>query len=114
MFTKLLDKNERVIDGLIFRGKMAYHLVKYAHKNQIGAFGLKTVLMLVIMGLVIGNVIAAVWSDYVGTDTAIQALTETDDATVFLQTGWPLYLLIIGIVIVAGLLMYAVRKAGLV
>lgn len=60
--------------------------------------------------LVLGTMVAAMWSPMMGSDTAIQALTETDDATVMLQTFWPIGLLVIGLGIAAGVIFHALKK----
>lgn len=65
--------------------------------DQRGVMGINKLIGVVVMFVVIGTIVAALWSTFVGTDTAIQALTETDDATVLLQALWPIALLVAGV-----------------
>jgi len=71
---------------------------------------LKKVLGVLIVVIVIGAAIPAVWPTFIGTDTAIQALTETDQGTVMLQTFWPIMTMVIALAIAAGLVFFALRK----
>lgn len=71
---------------------------------------IKKIVSVVILFCVLGALVPVLWPMFVGTDTDIQAMTETDDATVFLQTVWPIVLLVMGIGVGAGLIYYGVRK----
>lgn len=60
--------------------------------------------------VLLGALVPVLWPLFVGTDTDIQAMTETDDATVLFQTIWPIALLVIGVALAAGVVFYALRK----
>lgn len=62
--------------------------------------------------IVLGALIPVLWPMMEATDTDIQALTETGPITTFLQTMWPIVLLVIGIGVAAGLVFMALRKFG--
>ncbi len=67
------------------------------------------ILGVIIGAVVIGNIVVAVWSTFVGTDTAVQALVETDVATVTLKAMWPVFLVVTGIGIVAGCILWGLK-----
>lgn len=75
---------------------------------------LKTVLGVMLAIIVLGVAIPVVWPTFVGTDTAIQAMTETDEATVLFQTFWPIALLIVGLSIAVGVVFYGLRKFNVI
>lgn len=64
--------------------------------------------------IVVGTLIPELWSMFVGTDTAIQALTETDEATTMLQALWPTILLIGGVGIIFGSLFWVLRRLNII
>lgn len=74
----------------------------------------KKVVSVILLVVVLGALIPALWPSMQATDTDIQALNATagDIATPFLQTIWPIVLLVIGIGIAAGLVFFALRKFG--
>lgn len=64
----------------------------------------------VIAIVILGALIPVLFPLITDSDTAIQALTGTDDGTVMLQTIWPILLVICGIGIPVGVLFFALRK----
>lgn len=82
-------------------------------KSQSGKFGLGSIISVMIGAVVIGSVVVALWSTFAGTDTSIQALTETDAGTVALKALWPVVIIVIGIGIAAGVVVWALRKFNL-
>lgn len=64
--------------------------------------------------IVLGALIPVLWPMMEATDTDIQALTQTGPITVFLQTMWPIVLLVIGIGVAAGLVFYSLKKFGVI
>lgn len=70
----------------------------------------KKVISIMVVIIAVGAALPVLWSTMVGTDTAIQALTETDDATTMLQALYPIALTLAGIAIVIGILFYAWKK----
>lgn len=75
---------------------------------------IQVVLAVMIVVVVIGAAIPVVWPIFVGTDTDIQAMTETDDATVFFKAIWPIALLVLGLSIGAGVIFWSLRKMGVI
>lgn len=73
---------------------------------------IKKLLGVGIILLVAGTLLPVIWPLMVGTDTAVQALTETDSATTTLQTFWPVVLLVGGIGIAAGAIFFVLRRVG--
>lgn len=73
----------------------------------------RNIVYLILTVVVIGMLLPVIFPMMTDTDTDIQAMTGTDDATVFLQTTWPIVLLVIGVVIALGVIMWAVNKLGL-
>lgn len=66
-----------------------------------------------VIGVVIfGALIPVLFPLITDSDTAIQALTGTDDGTVMLQTLWPILLVVSGVGIAVGVIYYALRKFG--
>ena len=72
----------------------------------------KKIVGVILLVVVLGAIIPALWPTMTNTDSDIQALNSTGAATTFLQTIWPIVLLVIGIGIAAGLVFYALRKFG--
>lgn len=64
--------------------------------------------------VVLGALIPILWPLMDTTNTDIQAMNGTSTITTFLQTMWPIVLLIIGIGICAGLVFFALRKFGVI
>lgn len=75
---------------------------------------IKQVLGVVMLIIVLGALIPVLWPMMEATDTDIQALTQTGPITVFLQTMWPIVLLVIGIGVAAGLVFYSLKKFGVI
>jgi cell division protein FtsX len=71
---------------------------------------LGSILGVVLLVLVLGKVIPALWPSFVGSDTDIQALSQSDAATVILQSLWPIILLIAGIGMVAAIIFLVLKK----
>lgn len=70
----------------------------------------KGVVSVIIVVVVLGALISALWDTMLGSDTAIQALTDTGTATTMLQDMWPIALIVVGVGIAAGIVFYALRK----
>lgn len=71
---------------------------------------LRRVVTILLVIVILGTALPVMWPLFVATDTDIQAMTETDDATTMLQAIWPIGLLVLGLAIVAGIIFYALRK----
>lgn len=71
------------------------------------------VVSVILLIVVLGAIVPALWPVMQDTDTDIQALNATGStSTAFLQTVWPIVLLVIGIGVAAGLIFYALRRFG--
>lgn len=88
-------------------------LVKLA-RNQRGEFSLGGILVALVMVAVIATGVVAIWPTFVATDTTIQALTQTDSGTSFLQSIWPVTLLVGGAGIGVGVIIGLLHKFGLI
>lgn len=75
---------------------------------------IRKIVAILLVPVIVGAIIVALWDTMMDSDTDIQAITDNGTATVFLQTAWPIILLIIGVVVAAGIIMYAVRKLNLI
>lgn len=71
--------------------------------------GLITVAVVLI---VIATAFPIVWPMVISASSNITAMTETDAGTTTLQGFWPLILLVVGIGIAIGLIMYGLNKFG--
>lgn len=73
----------------------------------------KKVVSVILLVVVLGAIIPALWPTMTATTDDIAALNATGStATSFLQTIWPIVLLVIGIGVAAGLVFYALRRFG--
>ena len=69
---------------------------------------------IVVVLLVIGTVYPILWPMVTGTVTEnITAMTGTDAGTTTFQAFWPVVLLVVGIGLAVGLVVYGLRKFGL-
>ena len=81
-------------------------------KSEVGAFGVGSIVGVMVGVVVIGTIVVALWDTFVGTDTAVQALVGTDAGTTTLKAMWPIVLVVVGIGVAAGVVMWALRKFG--
>ncbi len=88
-------------------------LVREVEAEEKGEFGVKTVVSVIVGVLIVGTLIGALWSPLAATDTTIQALTETDAGTTMLKVMWPIALVVVGVGLAAGVVMWVLRKGGL-
>lgn len=72
--------------------------------------GIITTFVLII---VLGQVVPALWPTFISSDTSVQALTDNSTATTTFQAFWPIVLLIIGLGVAVGLIMYAIKRFNL-
>lgn len=86
----------------------------FVHKCQTGAISLKGIISGVVGVVVLGTAIPVLWPLFAGSDTAIQAMTETDSGTTTIQAFWPILVLIGGIGLVVGVIYMVMKrfKAG--
>ena len=68
----------------------------------------------VVVLLVIGTVFPVLWPMVTGSVTAnITAMTGTDAGTTTIQAFWPVILLVVGMGLAVGLIMFGLKKFGL-
>jgi len=99
--------------------KVTFHTL--AEKNtgvvrltaQAGEFGVGAVISVTVGVVVIGAVIVALWPTITGTNTSVQALTQTDAGTTTMKALWPIAIIVIGIGVAAGVVIWACEKFGL-
>lgn len=80
--------------------------------GQTGAMGgglLSALLGVVITLAILGAAIPVLWPIAANT-TAIDAMSGTDQGTAMIQTFWPIVLLVIGLGLVVGLVIYGMRR----
>lgn len=88
--------------------------MRYLFKKKSGAAGglIAGVIGGVIGVVVLAKVAIALWPTFVGTNTDVAALTQTDAGTETLQAIWPIVIVVVGIGIAAGAIFWALRKFG--
>lgn len=74
----------------------------------------KKVIGVVLVIVVLGALLPVLWPMLTDTDTNIQAIEGGGVVTDFLQAMWPVALIVVGIGIAAGLVMYALKKFGVI
>lgn len=76
--------------------------------------GIMTAIIIVALVLIVlGALIPALWPMLQDTQTDIDALNATGSvSTSFLQSMWPIALLVVGLGIVVGIIIYALRRFG--
>lgn len=84
-------------------------LCSFGRACQRGSMNLKAIIGVTVTVVVLGTAVPVLWPLFAGSDTDIQAMTETDSGTVFIQTFWPILILIGGIGLVVGIV-YMVMK----
>lgn len=77
---------------------------------QRGAGSLKSIITVTVTVVILGTAVPVLWPLFAGSDTDIQAMTETDSGTVFIQTFWPILILIGGIGLVVGIVYMVMRR----
>jgi len=70
----------------------------------------KKVLLTIVSFVLLGVLVPVLWPLMQGTTEDIAAINGTDAGTGFLQAAWPIGLLLIGIAIAVGLLVWAIRR----
>lgn len=73
---------------------------------------LKGLLGTVVVLVVLGAAVPVLWP-LASNTTAIDAMTGTDAGTTTIQSFWPVVLLVVGIGLAVGLIVYGMRKFGL-
>ena len=74
----------------------------------------KKLIMVAVTMVVMGILVPVFWPMILDTNDAIQAIEGADAATAFLKAVWPIGVLVVGIGIAVGLIMYALRKFGVI
>jgi membrane protein insertase Oxa1/YidC/SpoIIIJ len=72
---------------------------------------LGVIVTVVVLGAIIGGA-SGLWDTMMDSDTSVQAITDATAPTTIFQTLWPIMLLVIGVGIAAGVIMYAVKEFG--
>ena len=70
-------------------------------------YGLLAVMITLI---VLGSAIPVLWPLIASSGENITAMTGTDQGPVFIQTFWPIVLMLIGLGIAVGLIIFAIKK----
>lgn len=67
----------------------------------------------VVVIIVLANAIPVLWPLATGASGNITAMTGTDAGTTTIQAFWPIILLLVGLGVAVGLIVYALRRFGL-
>lgn len=70
-------------------------------------YGLLTVMVTLI---VLGSSVPVLWPIIASSGDNITAMTGTDQGTVFIQTFWPIVLMLVGLGVAVGLIIFAIKK----
>jgi len=74
---------------------------------------LYALLGVVIVVIVLANAIPVLWPMATDASGNITAMTGTDAGTTTIQAFWPVVLLLVGLGVAVGLIVYALRKFGM-
>lgn len=103
----------RIYEWALMERESALEKKARGERREIGAFSIGAVISIIIGVVILGNVVGALWAVLAATDTTIQALTQTDAGTVMLKAMWPIVLIAVGIGIAAGVIMWSLKRMGL-
>lgn len=92
------------------RGKQYQLSQRHDMLSQIGAISLKAIVGTVVAVVILGTAIPVLWPLIADSDTDIQAMNGTDDGTAFIQTFWPIAILIGGIGLAVGVVYLIMKK----
>ena len=81
--------------------------------SEVGEFGVGAVISVTVGIVVIGAILVALWPTITGTNTSVQAMTQSDAGTTTLKALWPIAIIVIGIGVAAGVVIWACEKFGL-
>jgi hypothetical protein len=101
-----------VINKIKSLWKLAREVASEILPGQEGSI-LGGVILTVVTIVVLGAIVPSLWPMMTATSESIAALNGTDVGTVFLKSGWPVAILIIGIGIVVALIYFALRQFGI-
>ena len=68
---------------------------------------------IIVVLLVLGSAVPVLWPMAAATADNISAMTGTDAGTTTIQAFWPVILLVVGLGMAVGLIVFALRKFGL-
>ena len=91
--------------------EVAQAFLSRIHLNQEGSI-LGGIILTVVTIVVLAALLPAFWPMLTDSTATINAINGTDTATVFLKTGWPIAILLVGIGIVVALIYFALRQFG--
>jgi len=99
--------------SMINRIKLAYVMSRRVLRGQEGSI-LTGIILAILTIVILGFMLPAFWPMLTESTANISAINGTDTATVFLKTGWPIAILIVGIGIVVALIYFALRQFGVI
>lgn len=74
---------------------------------------LKGLIVVAVVLVVLGSAIPVLWPLVTGTTANITSMAGTDSGTELIQAFWPIIILVIGLGIAVGLIMYGLKKFGI-
>ena len=90
-------------------------MVKTAHRSQQGMVGIKAIVEVVLGLIVLGTLLYSLWPlTYNITSNMTASVNGTDAGSVTIRALWPVALIIGGLSLVIGIIMYILDRAGLV
>ena len=82
-------------------------------KGERGFALISGIIVAVILVSILGSVVVAMWPTLLGSNTGIQALTQTDAGTTTLKGVWPIVLVIVGAGVGVGVILFCLKQFGL-
>lgn len=70
-------------------------------------------ILTVVVLIVLGTAIPALWPTAANTTNSINAMAGTDSGTAMIKAFWPIALLVIGLGLAVGVIIYGLNKFGL-
>jgi chromate transport protein ChrA len=92
---------------------IAWSLLAPVFHGQEGSI-LTGIVLTIVTIVILATLIPAFWPMLTDSTANIQAINGTDTATVFLKTGWPIAILLVGIGIVVALIYFALKQFGVI
>ena len=74
----------------------------------------KSILISLLVIVVLGYALPAIFPTFIGTTTQISGnITGADAGSTLIRTGWPIVLVIIGLAIAVGVIIWAIKRVSI-
>jgi hypothetical protein len=74
---------------------------------------LSALIIVIVVMIVLGSAIPALWPLLTATSANITAMAGTDAGTATIKAFWPVIILVVGLGVAVGLIVYGLKKFGL-